>query len=176
MEPMMTLKIAAAIAATLVVSACDAPADGPVQDAPADQRPASGPLTPAGPALTLSPDAEPSLQQAAYVVELDVLEGQGAATVKLFGTGGGDPAMNGLYTYVAFFIDPAEGWRVFRIGDFLDYRVLSSTPGRVEIEVDESVMDAATSEIGARTHRLIVGWAPGADGAAPEAVTITPAA
>ncbi|WP_125257099.1 hypothetical protein [Brevundimonas fluminis] len=161
--------------ATLMLAGCDATQDGPVKDKTPPERPATGPLTPTGPAQTLSADADPNLQQAAAVVELTPVEGQGALTVKMFGTAGGDPAMNGLYTYVAFFIDPAEGWRVFRIGDFLDYRVLSAGPGRVELEIDESTMDPETSEIGSTTRRLIVGWAPGADGAAPVAVTVTPA-
>lgn len=162
-------------AVLMALVGCDA-AEGPVTDPAPPKRPASGPLTPAGPARTVAPDADAGLQDSAGVIELTPLEGQGSQTVKLFGTAGGDPAMNGLYTHVAFFVDPAEGWRVFRIGDFLDYRVLSSTPGRVEIEVDESVMDPETSEIGSTTRRLILGWAPGADGAAPEAVTVTPAA
>ncbi|MBX9574151.1 MAG: hypothetical protein K2X07_00745 [Caulobacteraceae bacterium] len=162
-------------AALAALTGCDT-AEGPVTDPVSADRPATGPLTPAGPAQILSAEADPGLQNAAGVVELTPLEGQGAQTVKLFGTAGGDPAMNGLYTYVAFFVDPAEGWRVFRIGDFLDYRVLSSTPGRVEVEVDESVMDSQTSEINSTTRRLILGWAPGADGTAPEAVTLTPAA
>lgn len=165
-----------AAAVVLALAGCDAANEGPVQDAPAPDRPATGPLTPAGPAQTLSPDSDPSLQQAAAVVELTLIEGQGPLTTKMFGTAGGDPAMNGLYTYVAFFVDPSEGWRTFKIGDFLDYRVLSTGPGRIELEVDESTMDEATSQIGSATSRLIVGWAPGPDGAAPEAVTLTPAA
>ena len=89
--------------------------------------------------------------------------------------GGGDPAMNGLYTHVAFFDSPAEGWRVFRIGDFLDYRVLSEAPGRVDLEINESTMDEATGNIGSRTRRIIVGWAVATDGSVPATVTVTPA-
>ncbi|MBX9802747.1 MAG: hypothetical protein K2Y04_08285 [Caulobacteraceae bacterium] len=83
--------------------------------------------------------------------------------------------MNGLYTHVAFFDSPAEGWRVFRIGDFLEYRVLSEAPGRVDLEINERTMDEATGNIGSRTRRIIVGWAQGADGAVPATVTVTPA-
>jgi len=64
-------------------------------------------------------------------------------------------------------VDRWPGWRVFRIGDFLDYRVLSSSPGRIEIEIDESTMDPATSEIGSATRRLILTWTPGPDAAPP---------
>ena len=187
----MRVHILAPFAALLILSGCDAPEDGTTEPPagaqpgavppeptsapdPASRAPA-GPLAPAGPAQTVAPDAALDVQQAAAVVQLDQLEGQGGLTVKMFGTAGGDPAMNGLYTHVAFFVNPAEGWRVFRIGDFLDYRVLSGGPGRVDVEVDESVMDPSTSAISSRTRRLIVGWAPGADGAAPTSVTVTPA-
>lgn len=130
-------------------------------------------LAPSGAAQTLAPETDAMLQTAASVVELTSLDGQNA---KLFGTAGGDPAMNGLYVHIAFFIDPAEGWRVFRIGDFLDYRVLRAAPGVVDLELTESVMDSATQQIGSQKRRIIVGWTPGADGAAPTAVTVTPSA
>jgi hypothetical protein len=83
--------------------------------------------------------------------------------------------MNGLYTDIAFFGSSAEGWAVFRIGDFLDYAVLSETPGRVDLKVTESVMDEARGEIGSREHRLIITWTPGADETPPAAITVTPA-
>lgn len=122
-----------------------------------------------------TPDDEP-LQSAASVTRVDFLEHQGEGMgVKLFGTAGGDPAMNGLYTQIAFFQSPADGWRVFRIGDFLDYRVLSDAPGRVDLEIHESTMSEATGEIGSRTRYVLVTWAPGADGAAPDIVAVTPA-
>ncbi|HEV7228134.1 hypothetical protein [Brevundimonas sp.] len=171
----MTRLTLPSLAALLTLAACDAPADGPVQDPEPAERLATGPLTPAGPAQTVTADADVNLQHAAAVVELDEIQGQGTLTAKLFGTAGGDPAMNGLYVHAAFFLSPAEGWRVFRIGDVLDYRVLSTGPGRVELEIDESVMDPETSEIGSRTRRMILGWAPGAEGAPPETVTVTPA-
>ena len=42
-------------------------------------------------------------------------EDQGA---KLFATAGGDPAVNGLYTYMAFFAGPADGWTRLSAGRF----------------------------------------------------------
>ncbi|MGZ9100864.1 MAG: hypothetical protein ACXW3O_14275 [Brevundimonas sp.] len=163
----------------LGLAACDAQVETRKDALPAEQAapaPAAvAPLTAAGPAATLRPDPDPSQQWAAAVVELTPLAQQGDRTVKLFGTAGGDPAMNGLYTHVAFFDSPAEGWRVFRIGDFLDYRLLSDAPGRIDLEIDESTMDQASGEIGSRTRRVIVGWAQAADGAAPATVTVTPA-
>ena len=176
MKPMLFL------AALVGLAACDTGVESRKEAVPpvegqsaAPTAPAPAPLTAAGPASTLQPDAEVNLQWAASVVELTPLTRQGDVAVKLFGTAGGDPAMNGLYTHVAFFRSPAEGWRVFRIGDFLDYRVRSETPGRVDLEVDESVMDPATQRIGARKRRLIVAWTMGPDAAPPVAVTVTPA-
>lgn len=171
-------------AAVLVgLAACDpgpetAPQTGP-QAPPSVPAPQSAPpvtpLVAAGPAATVQVSTDSDDQTAASVVRLDVLTGQGGPTVKLFGTAGGDPAMNGLYTHIAFFGSPAEGWAVFRIGDFLDYEVLSETPGRVDLKVEESVMDETTGQIGRRDRRLIVAWTPGADDAPPTTITVTPA-
>ena len=168
------------LAALLGLTACDAQVESrkavvPAAEQAAPATPAAAPLTASGPAATVQPDADEGQQWAAAVVELDPLTRQGDRTVKLFGTAGGDPAMNGLYTHVAFFDSPAEGWRVFRIGDFLDYRVLSEAPGRVDLEIDESTMDEATGNIGSRTRRVIIGWALATDGSAPATVTVTPA-
>ena len=167
--------------AFLGLAACDAQVETRREAVPAAEQtastsaPAAAPLTAAGPAAIVQPDADEGQQWAASVVELTPLTRQGDRTVKLFGTAGGDPAMNGLYTHVAFFDSPAEGWRVFRIGDFLDYRVLSESPGRVDLEINESVMDEATGDIGSRTRRIIVGWAVATDGSVPATVTVTPA-
>ena len=158
------------------LTACDAQVESRKAAVPAEQAaPAAAPLTAAGPAATVQPDTDEGQQWAAAVVELTPLTHQGDRTVKLFGTAGGDPAMNGLYTHVAFFDSPAEGWRVFRIGDFLDYRVLSEAPGRVDLEIDESTMDQASGQIGSRTRRVIVGWVVATDGSATATVTVTPA-
>jgi hypothetical protein len=161
----------------LGLAACDAQVESRKAALPAEQAvPAPvAPLIASGPAVIVQPDADEGQQWAASVVELTPLSRQGDRTVKLFGTAGGDPAMNGLYTHVAFFDSPAEGWRVFRIGDFLDYRVLSESAGRVDLEIDESTMDEATGTIGSRTRRVIVGWALAADGSVPATVTIAPA-
>lgn len=171
------------LAAALVgLAACDSqtgaptPTPAPRPNLPASQAaPPVTPLVAAGPAVTVTASDDPNVQHAASVVKLDQLTKQGGATVKLFGTAGGDPAMNGLYTDIAFFKSPAEGWAVFRIGDFLDYQVLSEAPGRVDLKVEESVMDEATGQIGKRERRLIVSSMPGADGAPPAAITVTPA-
>lgn len=119
------------------------------------------------------PEPGENLQWAASVVQISELRRQGGQTVKLFGTAGGDPAMNGLYTYLAFFESPGDGWRVFRLGDFLTYRIVSQAPGRLALEVRESVMNDRTGDIGTRVRRLQVSWPPGPGGAPPGSVRVT---
>ena len=159
------------------LAACDTGVESRKEAVPPAERPAPraavAPLAAAGPAAVLTPETDAALQQAAAVVRLDQLTGQGPVAAKLFGTAGGDPAMNGLYTHIAFFQDPAQGWRVFRIADVLDYRILSERAGRVDLELRESVMDEASGRIGDRTRRVIVGWPIAADGSAPGEVTVT---
>jgi hypothetical protein len=155
----------AALAFGLTAAAAAGPAvaqaGGAASSRPAAVRPA-----------IVRPDSEESLQRAASVVRLDPLSRQGL-TAKLFGTAGGDPAMNGLYTYLAFFEPaPRDGWRIFRLGDFLSYRILEEAPGRLTLEVRESVLDGRSGDIGARTRRLLVGWRGGSG--PPASVTLSP--
>lgn len=166
------------VAALLSVAACDADTESRRADPPAtsaEQPAQTAPFATAGAATTLQPDTSDNLQQAAAVTEVVVAPDQGGTTVKLFGTAGGDPAMNGLYTHIAFFISPAEGWRVFRLGDFLGFKVVHSARGRVDLEITESTFDEASSAFGSRTRRLIVGFTLVEDGSVPATVTITPA-
>jgi hypothetical protein len=116
---------------------------------------------------------EESLQWSASVVQLDPLRRQ-PGTAKVFGTAGGDPAMNGLHTYLAFFErSPGDGWRIFRLGDFLSYRILEEAPGRLTLELRESVLDERTGDIGARTRRLLVSWRA-RGGGLPASVSVAP--
>ena len=167
------------LTALIGLAACDTGVESRKQAVPPAEKAAPlaavAPLAASGPAAVLTPETGADVQEAAAVVRLDELSGQGPVAAKLFATAGGDPAMNGLYTYLAFFQDPADGWRVFRIGDVLDYRILSERAGRVDLELRESVMDEATATIGDRTRRVIIGWPIAADGSAPTEVTITPA-
>jgi len=163
--------------ATLVaVSACDQLA-APVRKSPLPPVAAPNiprPLTANGAPVAVAP-ATGDVQQAASVAQVVVLRGQGGATVKLFGLAGGDPAMNGLHTYLAVFIDPAQGWRAFQIGDFRPFKVVASAPGRVDLEVRESTHDPDTGVIGQATRRMIVGFARDPQGEPPATITVTPA-
>jgi hypothetical protein len=123
----------------------------------------------------IRPDADESLQSAASVVVINELRRQGNATAKLFGAAGGDPAMNGLNTFLAFYESPADGWRVFQVGDFLTYRILAESPGRVSLEVRESVMNERTGDIGSRVRRLLVTWTAGRAGEPPATINVATA-
>ena len=159
----------------LLVTACDAGREEPKDTTVATEAIAVTPMEVTGPATSISVDSDPNLQWAASVAQLHPLEYQGQSTVKLFATAGGDPALNGLYTYIAFFEGPAEGWKVFKVGDFLDYPVVNEWPGRQDLEIEESVLDSATSEISSRKRYIRVGFAMGPDGRAPDMVTVAPA-
>jgi len=167
------MRVLLGLAAAVTLSACTFAASPSGAQAP---EAAAITLTAAATAETLQPetDGEP-IQWAASVTRVDYLEDQGDTTVKLFGMAGGDPAMNGLYTEIAFFQGPADGWRVFRIGDFLDYRIVGSSRGRVDLEINESVMNEASGDIGSRTRHVIVTWTYGAEGEAPATISVTPA-
>lgn len=162
---MIRSTLALALTAALL-AACGSGADEPEVAAPAA-------LEPAGAPETVEIDEAAWLQAAASVVELETLPDLNA---KVFGTAAGDPAVNGLYTYIAFFNGAAEGWRVFRLGDFESFAVLASAPGRIDLEIRESAVQAETGQVAAATRRVIVGWTPGEDGAAPATISVTPAA
>jgi hypothetical protein len=167
--------IALIIAAGFVLAACNFTASSGDEAAqPAET--AALTLTASGEAQSIAPETDnENIQWAASVTRVDYLENQAPVTVKMFGMAGGDPAMNGLYTEIAFFQNPGEGWRVFRIGDFLDYRIVGTARGRVDLEIQESTMDEATGNIGSRTRHVIVTWTLGAEGEAPTSITVTPA-
>lgn len=178
--------ITAALALALSVGACDAATEkaetteaaAPTPGAPpatTAETPQAAPLTASGAAeaLTAEDTGDESLQSAASVVRIDwVSDGQ----AKLFGTAGGDPAMNGLYTYIAFWVAPSEPWTLYSLGNILDYTILSSSPGRVDLDIHESTLNEATGEIGSRHRKVIVQWTMGTDEGPPTSVTVTPAA
>jgi hypothetical protein len=114
---------------------------------------------------------------AAGVVKLDTIPGQTwGAAVRMFGIAGSDPAANGLKTYLAF-VTPHDS-QVFLVGDFLDYRVTASAPGRIDLEIDETSIDEG-GNMGQATRRATVTWTemPDQDDpnpAFPATVTLTP--
>ena len=95
---------------------------------------------------------------------------QDHASVKLFGLGA-DTALNGLYTYIAFFENSANGWRIFSLGNILNYRIVSASPGRLVLRFSEHIdSDGRTG-----TRRVLIRWTPGTDDSPPATVTVGPA-
>ncbi|MEH6665662.1 MAG: hypothetical protein V7678_12480 [Brevundimonas sp.] len=172
------LAIAAALG--LVVSACDGlpeeehAVDRAREPVIASAAPTAEPVEtraePAGEPETLEPAADDSLQWAASVMQIHAMESQNA---KVFGVSGGDPAMNGLVTYLGLFAGPAEGWRVYRIGDFEEWTVSEEGRRRVVLDVRESEM-GEDDEIVTADRRLIIEFRMGEDGQS-DRVTVTPA-
>ena len=122
----------------------------------------------------LQPDDQAELQWSASVGSVRELTRQGQIDAHFFTSSGGDPAMNGLDVFLAFYLSPAEGHRVFRIGDFLDYSVVSEAPGRLTLAIRENVMNDATGEIGTRSRRIAISWRVNGD-EVPATITIAPA-
>lgn len=157
----------------LGAASCDTPPGTGVTVAQTEALTPAVPLTPSGPPVALTPNAgsDDRANSAASVVKVEWVAEDGA---KLFGTAEGDPAMNGLRTWIAFPSSPAGGWTLYSLGDILDYTVLSSATGRVDLELKESTMDQATGEIGSRTRKVIVTWTPGVE-EPPSGVQAAPA-
>ena len=106
----------------------------------------------------VQPEEQDDLQWAAAVVKTTELRNQGQlGAVKLFGILGGDAAINGLSAYLAFYLSPAEGFRIFHIGNVLDYRVVSQRPGQVTLAIQENTVSRSTT-IGVRSRRLAITW------------------
>ncbi len=118
--------------------------------------------------LTFTTPALPEDMEAAWVTDVRMIKDTDA---KIFSTAGGDPAINGLYTYLAMFTAP-EGWtRVFLIGDFNSWEVVEETPERVVLKVSRSWIEEGSGDIKTAEEHLILGL-PTEEGGALE---VTPA-
>lgn len=162
----------AAFAAAFALAACQPAAEKPAEPAAPAPEAAAQPAaaaTPSGPARTVAaePDSE-DLAGAASVTDVHFVKD---ADVKLFSTAGGDPAINGLYTYLALFTAP-EGWtRVFMIGDFNTWEVIEESPTRVVLKVSRSWIEEASGDVKTADEKLILDVPQ--DGVGP--LTVTPA-
>jgi hypothetical protein len=142
--------------AALALGACQpvapqaaAPA-APAAESPAAPVPLA--LKPSGPPRTVQAEAGP--MDAAYVTDVRTIEGADGA--KIFSTAGGDPAINGLYTYLALFTAP-EGWtRVFQIGDFNSWEVVGESAERVTLKVSRSWIEEGSGDVKTAEEYLIV--------------------
>lgn len=76
---------------------------------------------------------------------------------KIYSTAGGDPAINGLYTFLAVAGDsPDQGWRVFQIGDFNSWKIGEQTKDHIILEVSRSWVDQASGDIKTVEEKLKV--------------------
>jgi hypothetical protein len=148
----------AAFAAALALAACQPAADKPAEPAaPAPEIApvaAAAPAKPSGPARTVAAEAESDdLAGAAAVTDIHFVKD---ADVKLFSTAGGDPAINGLYTYLAVFTPP-EGWtRVYQVGNFNSWEVVEESPTRVVLKVSRSWIEEGTGDVKTADEKLIL--------------------
>lgn len=138
---MKRLIVSAAFAVAL--AACGQAANTAPEPAPA--------ATPSGPnaaslkAAALVPEPyDDALGAAASVARVVVLE---RGDAKLYSTVGGDPAINGEYVFLAVIGAPQEGWKVFKVGDFNSWDLVSQTPERVVLKVSHSAVEETTGEI-----------------------------
>lgn len=170
--------VAGALVIALSVGACDAspgtdsvPPAGSATSTAAPTAQAA-PLAAAGAPSSLTPEnsEDEGVQYAASVVQMDFIPDTDA---KLFGTAGGDPAINGLYTYLAVYQSTADGWAVYRLGDFNSYTVLSTGENRVDLEISQSTWNDEAGTADTEVRKIIVQWTPSEDGP-PSSVTVTP--
>jgi hypothetical protein len=152
------------VAAALAAAACTAQnTQAPPAEPPA---PAPAAAVPAGPPQTLARETEPGVVTAAYVSDVDWI---GETGVKIFATVGGDPAINGLYTYVSRF-EPPDEMEVYKIGDFEEYTLESHTATEAVLAVRQSRIDEK-GEVVTESRRIIVSL-PQSGG---KEITVTPA-
>jgi hypothetical protein len=146
----------AILAGALALTACQPAAQEPARPAEpaAEAAPAPAavePAKPSGPAKAV--EAEDDHMPEAWVTDVHHIKD---ADFKIFSTAGGDPAMNGLYTYLAAFTPP-DGWtRVYMLGDFNSWEVIEESPTRVVLKISRHVFDEPTGDIKTVEEKLIV--------------------
>ena len=147
----------AVLAAALALAACS-PQPAPASEAAAVAPPAAdAPATaaavfkPSGPAKSIA--AVPEDMDAASVTDVRMIKDVDA---KIFSTAGGDPAINGLYTYLALYTAP-DGWtRVFQLGDFNSWEVVAESASQVVLKVSRSWIEEGSGDVKTAEEHLII--------------------
>lgn len=160
------------LAGALALAACQPAAEGPAApteptalEAPAAPA-AVEPAKPSGPAKTI--EAEDDHMPEAWVTDVHLIKD---ADFKIFSTAGGDPAINGLYTYLAAYTPP-DGWtRVYMLGDFNSWEVIEESPARAVLKVSRSWVEEGSGDIKTADEKLIIDLPATAE----TPVTVTPA-
>ncbi|OYX49597.1 MAG: hypothetical protein B7Y90_06925 [Alphaproteobacteria bacterium 32-64-14] len=146
----------AILAAALALAACQPAAEEPAKPAePATAEtappPAPEPARPSGPPKSI--EAEDDQMPEAWVTDVHLVKD---ADFKIFSTAGGDPAINGLYTYLAAYTPP-DGWtRVYMLGDFNSWDVLEESATRVVLKISRSWIEEGTGDIKTAEEKLII--------------------
>lgn len=146
----------AILAGALALAACQPAAETPAKPAeptaPAAPVAAVEPAKPSGPAKAV--EAEDDHFPEAYVTDVHHIKD---ADFKIFSTAGGDPAVNGLYTYLARYNDDERGWtQVYMLGDFNSWEVAEESPTRVVLKISRHELDQSSGDIKTIEEKLIV--------------------
>jgi hypothetical protein len=177
--------LSAVVVTGLMLGACNN-ATATAEGAPADKAAAvaASTFTPvAGAAVeTLKPeplDGEGEVGFLPGIVRYDVIPNQtGDGFARIIGTAGGDPAANGLMTYLVF--STVHAGEVLTIGNIIDYRIVGVSPGKVDLEIDQSKA-ADDGTLSTETRKVVLAWTVPADAednpdqSVGATVTVTPA-
>lgn len=99
------------------------------------------------------------------IVRFDPIANQsGEGFVRLIGTAGGDPAANGLMTYLV--ISTAHDSWVYTIGNIVDYRIKGVADGKLDLEIDQTDV-ADNGDMNTQTRKVILTWTPVPDDYTP---------
>ena len=147
----------AILAGALALAACQPAAETPAAPAEpaapaAPAAPTVEPAKPSGPAKAV--EAEDDHFPEAYVTDVHHIKD---ADFKVFSTAGGDPAVNGLYTYLARYNDDERGWtQVYMLGDFNSWEIVEESQTRIVLKVSRSWVDQESGDIKTADEKLIV--------------------
>ena len=147
----------AILAGALALAACQPAAETPAVPAEpaapaAPAAPTVEPAKPSGPAKAV--EAEDDHFPEAYVTDVHHIKD---ADFKVFSTAGGDPAVNGLYTYLARYNDDERGWtQVYMLGDFNSWEIVEESPTRIVLKVSRSWVEQESGDIKTADEKLIV--------------------
>jgi hypothetical protein len=146
----------AILAGALALAACQPAAEAPAK--PAEPAAPAAPVAavesakPSGPAKAV--EAEDDHFPEAYVTDVHHIKD---ADFKIFSTAGGDPAVNGLYTYLARYNEDERGWtQVYMLGDFNSWEVVEESATRVVLKVSRSWAEQESGDIKTADEKLII--------------------
>jgi uncharacterized alkaline shock family protein YloU len=160
--------LTAAVVLALGLCGCG-PAETPrktagAQPAPTPMSVTKAPTRPVGPSARHTAIPNEEIGTAADVSQFHALP---ELSAKIFSLSGGDPAVNGLVTYFALLSGPAEGWSVYSLGDYAEWRVVEAKAGRdipfaasddaAALVITEGTVRGLVRGAGDRTPGVLVG-------------------